>query len=154
MMTPMDKTWISAGLVVLALVEFFTAMHLFGAKPEAGKPKRFAKFALRVHRVAGYLFLVWMIWVIWIGVDLLGRLSAEGTGYALSGFQGHRFYHALIGVLMLLVLLLKILFVRVYTNYRMQARLLGFILTIGTLTAWIIAGWFYLIMMGETMAAG
>ena len=146
-MTPMDKTTISAGLAILALIEFFTAMYLYGNKG----PKRFGKLALRFHRATGYLFLVWFIWVMWIGVDLLGRLSDEGTGWQ---FHGPRFYHAFLAVVLFLILLLKIAFVRFYRNYRTHARWMGFVLTLGTVTVWLIAGWFYMIAMGSPVMSG
>ncbi len=143
-MTPMDKTVISAGLVILALIEFFTAMYLFGNK--GAKP--LARAALAVHRITGYIFLIWFIWVVWIGVDLLARLSESGTGWQ---FHGPRFYHAFLAVVLLLILILKIAFVRFYRNYRLNAKWMGFVLVVGTITVWLIAGWFYLISMSTTV---
>ena len=139
------KIYIGLVLVILALIEFSTAMYLFGTKPSKDSPHRFGKLAIRAHRILGYVFLVVFAWLIYMGVVIFGRLSASGTGYQ---FDGARFHHALLAVVMFLVLLLKIGFIRIWRNYRSQARLLGFIVTIGTLTIWLISGWFYMIMMG------
>jgi hypothetical protein len=38
--------------------------------------------------------------------------------------------------------------VRFYTSYRQHARLLGIVITVTTLVTWLIAGWFFLCMMG------
>ena len=141
-----EKIYIGLGLVILALFEFFTAMYLFGNKPKSGAPKKHLKLALRLHRIFGYVFLIVMVWLMWLGAVILRRLSESGTGYQ---FHGPRFFHAFLAVVLLLVLLLKISFVRMYKNYRLQARLLGFILSVGTVATWLIAGWFYLIMMGS-----
>lgn len=93
---------------------------------------------------------MWFLWLVWIGVGLLQRMSQGG----IREFTGRLFYHALLAVVVFLVLLLKIAFVRIYTNYRQQARLLGFLITIGTLTILLIAGWFYAIITGGMMAGG
>ena len=139
------KIYIGLVLVILALTEFFTAMYLFGVKPSKDSPHKFAKLAIRAHRILGYVFLMVFALLIYMGVVILNRLAVSGTGYQ---FNGARFFHALLAVVMFLVLLLKIGFIRIWRNYRSQARLLGFIVTIGALTIWLISGWFYLIMMG------
>lgn len=135
------KTYMTVGLVVLALFEFFTAMYVYGRKGQ----KTHTKLMLTLHRIGGYVFLVYWLWPIAVGLDLLTRLSRYQDGW---NFDGPRFYHAFLGVLVLLLLLLKIAFVRFYTQYRQFARLLGFIITVSAIVTWLIAGWFWLAMMG------
>ena len=154
------KTWVTLGLVILALFEFWTAMHVVGRRG----PKKHAKLALRLHRIFGYIFLVYWLWPIFVGLDLMNKLSERTVGGDLAGgmadsatgwhMDSRVFYHALLGVAVLLLLLLKICFVRVYTAYRLQARLLGIIITLLAITTWLIAGWFYLGMMGRPMYDG
>lgn len=136
------KTYVTVGLVFLALFEFCTAMYLFGRKGR----KAGAKWVLRLHRWGGYAFLLYWLWPMIVGLDLLGRLSRYDTGWT---FDGPRFYHAFLGVVVFLLLLLKISFVRLYPQYRQQARPLGILITLGAITTWIIAGWFWLAMMAS-----
>jgi len=138
----MTKTYVTLGLVILALVEFATAMHVFGRKGE----KRWTKGMMRAHRIGGYIFLIYLIWPIVVGADLLTRLSRYDDSWE---FHGPRFFHAMLGVTVFLLLLLKISFVRFYTAYRQSARLLGIIITVATIVTWLIAGWFFLCMMGS-----
>ena len=139
------KTYVTAILPLLALFEFVTAMHVFGKKGS----KWNAKFVLTLHRVVGYVFLVCLLWPILDGADLLGRLSQYADNWH---FDGNRFFHAYLGITVLIMLLLKIVFVRFYNNFRNHAHLLGILITIGTITTWLIAGWFWLCMMGGRTA--
>jgi hypothetical protein len=141
----MTKTYVTFGLVVLALVEFLTAMHVFGRK---GK-KRWSKGMMLIHRIGGYIFLLYWIWPMVVGADLLTRMARQEAGWALHEFHGPKFFHAMLGVTVFILLLLKISFVRFYTQYRHSARLLGIVITIATIVTWMIAGWFFLCMMGS-----
>jgi len=138
----LTKTNFTMGLVLLALFEFWTAMHVFGRRG----PKKAPQLVLRLHRIGGYVFLIYWLWPIFVGLDLLGRLSEAGTGWTMTT---RVFFHAFLGVTVLLLLLLKIAFIRVYTSYRQQARLLGFLIVLGSILTWLIAGWFWLNMMGS-----
>lgn len=136
------KLYVTLGLVVLALLEFWTAMYVYGRKSD----KKHAKLMLRLHRIGGYIFLAWWIWPMWVGLTLLRNQFETVTGYQ---FDGPRFYHALLAVAVFILLLLKVGFVRLWQQFRMQARLLGFIVTVGTLTIWTVAGLFWLFMIGS-----
>ena len=141
------KTYVTLGLVMLTLFEFITAMYVFGVKGA----KAHAKFVLSLHRIGGYVFLVYWVWPMLVGLDLLGRLSQYGDGWR---FDGHRFYHAFLGVTVLVILLLKIAFVRFYQNFRPSARLLGILISAGAVVTWLIAGGFWLAMMGGRTVPG
>lgn len=75
----------------------------------------------------------------------MGKLYSAG-GYELD-IRG--FTHAFLAILVLLLLLLKISFVRFYQKYRPYVPLLGMIVAIGAFTVWLIAGWFFLIILGN-----
>lgn len=137
----LTKTYVTLGLVVLALFEFITAMYVFGKK--GNKPH--SRIMLTLHRVGGYVFLVYWLWPMIVGANLLTRLSRYTDGWQ---FHGPRFYHAFLGVTVFIVLLLKIAFVRFYPNFKNSARLLGIIISTGAVITWLIAGWFWLCMMG------
>ena len=137
----LTKTWVTLGLVLLALFEFFTAMYVYGLKG----PKRHTKLILTMHRVGGYVFLIYWLWPILVGLDLLRRLSRYEEAWQ---FDGPRFYHAFLGVTVLLLLLLKISFVRFFPAFRRSAQLLGFLIGMTAVVTWLIAGWFWLGMMG------
>ena len=97
-----------------------------------------------MHRIGGYVFGVCWLWPMLVGADLLSRLSP------LQGwrFDGPRFFHAFLGVTVFVILVLKIAFVRFYSNFRPLARPLGIFISAGTVIIWLIAGWFWLCMMG------
>lgn len=135
------KTYVTAILPLLALVEFITAMHVFGKKGQKWNPQ----LVLTLHRIGGYIFLLFWLWPIAVGADLLARLSRYEEGWQ---FDGPRFFHAFLGVTVLILLLLKIIVVRFYPNFRPYARPLGIVITLGAIITWLIAGWFWLCMMG------
>jgi hypothetical protein len=137
----LTKTYVTLALVALALFEFVTAMYVVGRK---GK-KPLGKSMMTMHRIGGYVFLVFWLWPMLVGLDLLGRLSRYSDGWQ---FDGPRFYHAFLGVVVFVILVLKIAFVRFYQNYRPSAKLLGIMITVGAVMTWLIAGWFWLAMMG------
>ena len=139
-MDPLTKTYISLGLVFLALFEFWTAMQVFGK----GKPDSRSRLLLRLHRVGGYVFLVYFAWISWVCVNMMGRLTAAG-GYHLD-VRG--FYHGFLAITLFVLLVLKISFVRIYGKFRVHARVIGIILAVGTVVLWLIAGWMFLILMG------
>ena len=137
----LTKTYVTAGLAVLALFEFFTAMYIFGRKGA----KAHMKTVLLIHRIGGYVFLIAWLWPMFVGANLLARLSRYEDGWQ---FDGPRFFHAMLGVTAFLLLLLKVSFVRVYQSYRPSARLLGISISFIAVLTWLIAGWFWLSMMG------
>ncbi len=141
------KTYVTLGLVILALFEFVTAMHIFGQKGA----KKHMKLILTLHRMGGYVFLLFWLWPMLVGLDLLSRLSQYGDGWR---FDGARFYHAFLGVTVFVVLVLKIAFVRFYQNFRPSARLLGILISAGAVITWLIAGAFWLAMMGSRSVPG
>jgi hypothetical protein len=137
---PVTKTYVSLGLVFLALFEFWAAMEIFGKK---GQSRPNAKLLLRLHRIGGYTFLVYFIWISWICIDMMGRLANAGKAPDARGV-----FHGFLAMSLFGILLAKISFVRLYRNYRSSVPLLGIILTIGTLVLWGIAGLMFLILMG------
>lgn len=137
----LTKTYVTLPLVVLALFEFVTAMYVFGRKG----PKPHARLILTMHRVGGYIFLVYWLWPITVGADLLARLSRYTDGW---DFDGPRFFHAFLGVTVLAMLVLKIVLVRFYRTFRTWAQPLGILITLSAIITWLIAGWFWLCMMG------
>ena len=137
----LTKTYVTLGLVLLALFEFITAMYVYGRKGS----KAHTKLILTLHRVGGYVFLIYWLWPMIVGADLLTRLSRYTDGWQ---FDGPRFFHALLGVTVFVTLLLKIAFIRFYPNFRIYARLLGILISAAVIITWLIAGGFWLCMMG------
>ena len=138
-MDPLTKTYVSIGLVILALFEFWAAMRIFGKK---GPPGTSARHILRLHRIFGYLFLVYFVWISWICVDLMDRLAQAGRA-----LDSRAVIHATLAMVLFGILLLKISFIRMYRNYRPYVPLLGICLVIGTLVLWGLAGWMFLILL-------
>lgn len=144
-MHALTKTYISAGLVFLAFFAFWTAMEVFGVKGGSG---RNVKLFMRMHRVTGYVFIVYFVWISWICVDLMKKLYAAGN-YSLDA---RNFGHGALAIALVLVWGLKISFIRRYSKYRPYVPLLGMILATGTVLLWGIAGWMYLIITGAKQA--
>ena len=139
------KTYAGLVFVILALFEFWSAMGLFGAKD---KPGPHAKLVLRLHRIAGYFFLLYAIWLCWVGFAMLERYSGAG-GY---DFGPREVAHATLALILVAALLLKISFIRTYRKYRPYVPLLGILVAATTVVVWLIAGAMFLAEMGS--AAG
>jgi len=141
----LTKTYISAGLVFLALFAFWTAMEVFGVKGGSG---RNVKLLMRMHRITGYVFIVYFVWISWVCVDLMKKLYAAGN----YGLDARNFGHGALAIALVLMWGLKISFIRRYNKYRPYVPLLGIFLVLGTLLLWGIAGWMYLIITGARHA--
>ncbi len=137
----LTKTYVTLGLVGLALFEFITAMHVYGNKGQKFHPK----LILTLHRIGGYIFAVYMIWPLIVGTSLLTRLSRYSEDW---NFDGPRFFHAMLGISVFIMVLLKIVFVQFYQNFRPFAKMLGIMISCTILVTWLIAGGFWLCMMG------
>ena len=137
----LTKTYATLGLVALSLFEFITAMYVYGYQ---GK-KKYTKLILTLHRVGGYIFAVYLLWPIIVGTSLLARLSRYSEDW---NFDGPRFFHAMLGITVFVMLLLKIAFIQFYRNFRPSVRLLGILISSGIVITWLIAGGFWLCMMG------
>jgi hypothetical protein len=138
-MDPLTKTYISSGLVLFALFEFWAAMTVFGT---AGKPGPNARLWIRLHRIAGYVFLIYFAWISWVCLDLMERLANAGRNLDARGA-----IHGSLAIMLFLVLLLKISFIRMYKKYRAYVPLLGIVVAIGTLALWGIAGLMFLFIV-------
>ena len=138
-MDPLTKTYVSSGLVVFATFEFWAAMSVFGT---TGKPGAHARLFIRLHRIAGYVFLVYFAWISWVCLDLMERLADAGRGLDSRGA-----IHGSLAITLFLLLLLKISFARLYRKYRPYVPLLGIIVAVGTLVLWGIAGLMFLFIV-------
>ena len=138
-MDPITKTYVSLGLVFLALFEFWAAMRLFGKK---GSPSKHARLILRLHRIAGYIFAFYFIYISWVCVDLMDRLADAGRPP-----DSRAVIHAFFAMCLFGALLLKISFIRLYRNYRPYVPMLGMAVSVGTLILWGLAGWMFLIII-------
>ena len=137
-MDPLTKTYFALVLVFIALFEFITAMYVYGKKP----PRPYGKTIMTLHRIGGYVFLVYFIWISWVCVDLMSRLAEAGKPLDVRGF-----YHGFFAMVLFVILLLKLSFVRFYRRYISSVPLLGIIVASGTLVLWGIAGWMFLILL-------
>jgi hypothetical protein len=138
-MDPVTKSYVSIGLVVLAVFEFWAAMRIFGKK---GSPSKHARLILRLHRIGGYIFMAYFIWISWVCLDLMSRLGAVG-----KELDARAVFHAALAFALFFVLLIKISFIRMYRNYRPYVPLLGITLSAGTLVLWGVAGWMFLFLI-------
>ena len=138
-MDPITKTYASFFLVILALFEFWAGMSVRGV----AKPPSNARLLLRMHRIGGYLFLVYFVWISYVCLDLMNRLHNAG-GYVLDS---RATIHGAMALIIIAILLLKISFVRSYPKYRTQAPNLGIVIAVGTLVLWFLAGYMFMWLM-------
>ncbi|HPD17431.1 MAG TPA: DUF6529 family protein [Planctomycetota bacterium] len=148
-MNQFEKTYVALGFVALALVEFATAMRVFGCK---GDPSPRARLLMRVHRIGGYVFLVYALFLAWVGLDMMERYFAAGN-YA-ERFDARVFTHALLAFGLIALLLLKIFFIRVYRAYRPYVPLLGIAVAAVAVIIWLVAGLMFLAIMGGVKVVG
>jgi hypothetical protein len=138
-MDPITKTYVSSGLVAFALFEFWAAMGVFGT---TGKPGPNARLFLRLHRILGYIFLIYFVWISWVCLDLMERLADAGRE-----LDSRAAIHASLAIIIFMALLLKISFIRSYKKYRPYVPLLGIIVAAGTIALWCIAGLMFLFIV-------
>lgn len=138
-MDPLTKTYISSGLVIFAVFEFWAAMSVFG---KTGNPGPHARLLIRLHRIAGYIFLFYFAWISWVCLDLMERLADAGRNLDSRGA-----IHGSLAIILFLLLLLKISFIRMYNKYKSYVPLLGLIVAIGTIALWGIAGLMFLFIV-------
>ena len=139
-MDPITKSYVSLGLVFLALFEFWAAMRIFGKK---GSPSKHARLILRLHRIGGYIFLVYFMWISWICAGLVTKYAQVG-----KELDSRAVLHAWFAMSLFGALLLKISFIRLYRNYRPYVPALGVVVATGTLVLWGLAGWMFLLILG------
>jgi hypothetical protein len=135
---PMAKTWISFGMIVLGMLEFWLAMKVFGKKP----PSPNAKLLLKVHRVLGYVFLAYLILVMAIGLRFANVFSQSGIP-----FDSRVVLHIALAMIVFIILVLKILFIRAYRQYRPAVPALGIIVAGASVFVWMIAGLMFLVIV-------
>lgn len=138
-MDPLTKTYVSSGLVAFALFEFWAAMSIFGT---TDKPGRHARLIIRLHRILGYVFLIYFAWISWVCLDLMQRLADAGRNLDARGA-----IHGSLAIILFLTLLLKISFARMYKKYRSYVPMLGLIVAVGTIALWGIAGLMFLFIV-------
>ncbi len=137
-MNPLTKTYVSIGLMLIAMFEFWSAMEVFGKKPPSPKSKVF----LRLHRIFGYFFLVYWVWISWVCFNLMSRLAEAGEPLNNRGLL-----HGALAIALFMILIFKIFFVRSYRQYRPAVPAMGIILVGGTFVVWGIAGLMFIILL-------
>lgn len=140
------KTYLGLGLALLAVFEYWTAMRVAAVRGE--RPPR-PRVLMIMHRTGGYVFLVYALGLAWVGFDMLRRFSAIG-GY---DFGPREFTHAVLAIWLMLLLALKISFVRYFNKYKTYVPLLGVAVVLLALAVWLVAGWMHLAMMGGAKVA-
>jgi hypothetical protein len=95
-----------------------------------------------MHRIGGYVFLVYFIWISWVCIDMMDRLAKIGTP-----LDARAVLHTVLAMSLFVLLLMKISFVRFYRKYQPNVPILGMVLSGGTLVLWGVAGWIFLIRL-------
>jgi mono/diheme cytochrome c family protein len=132
------KSLLALPLVLLSLIGIYTMFEVFGRKE-----KRYDINRLKtVHRWNGYLFLILFLIISYLCIDLLVRFKMP--------LDPRTTFHVVFALAILLLLLVKISFIRTYKLFYPQAK--GFGLTIALLAIMLtaISSGYYLVVTGFT----
>ena len=132
------KTWLSLVMILLGMLEFWLAMKVFGKKPPSPK----AKTLLKLHRILGYVFLAYLMAIMIIGFVLFDIFSQLGME-----FSSRVIIHIALAMIVFILLVLKIIFIRAYRQYRPIVPALGVMVVGGSVFVWMIAGLLYLVVL-------
>ena len=121
---------------LLSLLGIYTMFEFYGRKE-----KKFSATALkRIHRWNGYLFLLLFLVIAYLCLDILAK-----TRMALDS---RIMFHAVLALAVLLLLLTKIAYVRVYKLFYAQARIMGPVIGLLAIGLTAISGGYYLLVNG------
>lgn len=145
-MNVMTKTYISFGLVILAIFEYYSAMSVFGRQ----SPHPWGKHLMKLHRICGYVFLFYMLWISWVCLDLMQKLATAGNYH----LDARGFFHGLLAITMIVTLGLKISFIRLYRKFQPLVQSMGIFLSGATIVLWCASGLMFLYLVSNVKVVG
>jgi mono/diheme cytochrome c family protein len=112
------KSLLAIPLLVLVLVSLFTMFEVFGR----GEKKYNIEKLKKIHRANGIMFILLYLVITYFCIEFLWKAKTETSPRAT--------FHAELALAVILLLGLKISFVRVYRQFYGQARVLGIIIAL------------------------
>jgi mono/diheme cytochrome c family protein len=128
------KSMLSLGIVLLTLVAMFTMFELFGRAET-----RFSAGRLRnIHRVNGIIYILLFIATAYLCLDYLMRTKAEPSPRAV--------FHSAFAMSVIILLTVKIIFMRFYGKYYDQVKVIGLLIALITFGMAGFSGGYYLLV--------
>ncbi|GAB4483433.1 MAG: hypothetical protein OHK006_04360 [Thermodesulfovibrionales bacterium] len=126
------KSLLSLALLVLSGIAVYTMFEVFGRQA-----KRFSADALkRIHRLNGFLYIALFLAVSWLCVGYIAATRAELSSRASL--------HVVLGISIVMLICLKVLFVRFYRKYYAYAQAVGVLIAVLTFVTTGISAGYYL----------
>jgi mono/diheme cytochrome c family protein len=126
------KSILSVLLLLPAGYSTYTMFSMFGRNPDADR----AKTLKRRHRAAGYLYAVFLLFIAYLCINFAMAARTEPSPRASL--------HILIAVSIAALLLVKLLFVRLFRRFYEQAKTIGTVIGVLTFVLVAISGGYYL----------
>ncbi|GEM_PF-3284974 len=127
------KLLIALALLIVSFLSVFTMLELFGREGKTVSAQRVRS----IHRVAGRFFFIFLLINMSLGVYTTIKLYSHGIN--LSAFAT---VHSLTAIIILIILFLKILFVKFYRIFFNYGKVLGFLLFFFAIFLFFISGGF------------
>jgi cytochrome c2 len=132
------KSILSIALVLSAFVAMITMFEIFGRETR----KYDMKILKKVHRLNGMIYVLSFAIISYFCLDYIQATKVELSARASM--------HSALAIAVLSILLVKILFVKVYKNFYGQAKALGLTVVILTFVMAGISGGYYFLAGGAT----
>ena len=128
------KSILSLFLILGAIIAMFTMFEIFGRGTA-----RYKVSTLKVlHRLNGVLYLILFFYITYHCIDFIistkGELSSRGT------------FHSIFALLIIVLLSVKISFIKIYKQFYAQARTIGLVMAITTFGMVGTSGIYYLLV--------
>ena len=130
------KSLLSLPLILSAGVGMYAMFELFGRGTATVAIDRYK----RVHRVAGYIYLVLFFLISYLCTGFMATSKAELSPRAVL--------HAILALAIIILFLLKVLFVRVYRQFYAQAKIIGIMVGVMSFVLVGITAGYYLTITG------
>lgn len=130
------KSILSLVMILAAIIAMFTMFEIFGR----GSAKYKVASLKALHRVNGVIYLILFLYIAYHCIDFIistkGELSSRAT------------FHSIFALTILVLLGVKISFVRMYKQFYGQARTLGLVIALTTFGMTGTSGIYYLLVSG------
>ena len=128
------KTILSIVLLLLAFIAMFTMFEIFGRSEKRFNPSKL----IRIHKFNGRFYFLLFLIISYFCIDFMVKTKGEIAPRAT--------FHAVFALTIIVLLFLKISFVRIYRQFYNQVKILGLLIALLTFLLVGTSGGYYLIV--------
>jgi len=128
------KTILSIVLLLLAFIAMFTMFEIFGRSEKRFNPSKL----IRIHKFNGRFYFLLFLVISYFCIDFMVKTKGEIAPRAT--------FHAVFALTIIVLLFLKISFVRIYRQFYNQVKILGLLIALLTFLLVGTSGGYYLIV--------